>query len=723
MNRIYLAFGVHNHQPVGNFDHVFEEACQKCYIPYLQLLLKHPNFRSSIHYSGVLLDWILKHHPETAAMIQTLVDRKQLELLTGAHYEPILPVIPDRDKIGQITKYTAALQKQFGVSPKGMWLAERVWEPHLAAPMARAGVTYTVLDDTHFKYSGLSEDELYGYYVTEEEGETLNLLPIAKTLRYTIPFAKPSKTIDFLRQIAKQHPHSAVVYADDGEKFGSWPETYEQVWANGWLESFLAEVEKHTDWLTVIPLGEVVRRLPPRGRVYLPAASYAEMSEWSLPTAAGRDFEDFLKQLRDSGDEDKYGIFTRGGFWRNFLVKYPESNQMHKRMLSISEKIDRWSRKTSPDGPSLAEAYDHLWQAQCNCAYWHGVFGGLYLPHLRAAVWEHLLAADRLANQALVEKQTFASARKLDVDADGRDEVVFTNDKFLLCINSDHGGGVVEYDVFDKGVNLADGLTRREEIYHRRLAVAVYKPAGAKSTQNAVSIHDRITAKEQNLEQYLNFDWYRRASFLEHFFGATADCESFARNHYPEQGDFVNQAYTAEIESSGSAIRAKLTRRGGVWVGSDHIPVEVQKTFGAEPGSPLLNVSYRVTNCSDQPLNIRFGVEFCVALQSDKRPNTAMYFGRTGAPAPLNALGIRGMHRHWEVIDEDRNLEIAVDIDKPAEWWYFPLYTISLSEDGFERSYQCTITCAVWPLSLAPGATWTAVISHYAGDRGGGPDG
>jgi len=149
MNRIYLAFGVHNHQPVGNFDHIFEEACQKCYIPYLQLLLKHPNFRSSIHYSGVLLDWMLKHHPETAAMIQTLVDRKQLELLTGGHYEPILPVIPDRDKIGQITKYTAALHGQFGVSPKGMWLAERVWEPHLTAPMARAGVTYTVLDDTH----------------------------------------------------------------------------------------------------------------------------------------------------------------------------------------------------------------------------------------------------------------------------------------------------------------------------------------------------------------------------------------------------------------------------------------------------------------------------------------------------------------------------------------------------------------------------------------------
>jgi len=717
MNKIYLAFGVHNHQPVGNFDAVFEEACRKCYFPYLQLLKQHPHFRSSIHFSGVLLDWILTHHPEIVGEIKVLVDRGQVELMTGAHYEPILPVIPDRDKIGQIMKYSALVRDLFGVKPRGMWLAERVWEPHLAAPIAKAGVEYTVLDDTHFKYSGLSEDQLYGYYLTEEEGHTLSLLPISKRLRYTIPFAPPSETIDYLRQVARTHPHSVVVYADDGEKFGIWPETFAHVWEQGWLAGFLAELEKNADWLRVIPLGEVTRRVPPLGRVYLPAASYAEMSEWALPAGAGRDFEDFLRKMRAVGDDERYGMFARGGFWRNFLVKYPESNQMHKRMLSISEKISRWSEKIAGEDESLATARDHLWQAQCNCAYWHGVFGGLYLPHLRAAVWQHLIAADRQANLALSEKETYASARKSDLDADGRDEVLLANDKFFLCLKPDAGGSVVEYDVLDKGINLIDGLTRLEEIYHRRLPEAVYKPAGEKSTQGTVSIHDRITTKEKNLERYLIYDWYRRASFLDHFFGEAADADAFAQNRYPEQGNFANQAYTAEVESSGTAIRATLRRRGGVWVGAEHVPVEVEKTFAAEAGSPQLRVSYRVTNCWDRPLTIRFGVEFCAALQSDKRPHTTMRFDRGDEYLLLDSSGARRAHRRWEIIDTGKDLQISVEADRPAEWWYFPLYTVSLSEDGFERSYQCTIACAVWPLDLPPGGTWTTVIDHYAGGR------
>jgi alpha-amylase len=717
MNKIYLAFGVHNHQPVGNFDEVFEQVCRQCYFPYLRLLKRYPDFRSSLHFSGVLLEWILAHHPYIAGEIQELVARGQVELLTGAYYEPILPVIPDRDKLGQIKKYSEFLQARFGVKPRGLWLAERVWEPHLPAVLHEAGIQYTVLDDTHFKYAGLNEDELFGYYLTEEQGRTINLLPIAKRLRYAIPFEKPSVTIEYLRETARTHPHAVVVYADDGEKFGSWPETYESVWEKGWLEAFLAELDKHRAWLTVIPLGEVMRRLPPLGRIYLPAASYAEMSEWALPTDAGRRFEDFLHQLHETGDEKKYGIFTRGGIWRNFLTKYPEANQMHKRMLAISDKIEDWSKKTSSGDPGLTTARDHLWQAQCNCGYWHGVFGGLYLPHLRAAIWEHLIAAEQLVNRASAKNGVFAAVEKLDLDADGRDEILLANDKVFACLKCDAGGSLVEYDLYDERINLIDGLTRREEIYHRKVAQAKFKPAGEKSAEDSVSIHERITKKEENLERFLTYDWYRRASFLDHFFGASANCDGFAHNEFPEQGDFVNQAYAGETGAGNGAKHAVLRRRGGVWVGSEHVPVEVEKTFGIRPGDPLMHVAYRVTNCWDRPLVMRFGIEFCAALQSNKRPGTAMYFDGGADTSPLNSTGVRGYHRHWEIIDTHRDLAISVEADRPAEWWYFPLYTVSLSEDGFERSYQCTVACAVWPLELAPGETWTTVLAHYAGPR------
>ena len=53
--------GLHSHQPVGNFDHVFEAATKDCYQPFLELLSRYPQIRMSLHFSGVLIEWIRVH--------------------------------------------------------------------------------------------------------------------------------------------------------------------------------------------------------------------------------------------------------------------------------------------------------------------------------------------------------------------------------------------------------------------------------------------------------------------------------------------------------------------------------------------------------------------------------------------------------------------------------------------------------------------------------------
>lgn len=63
MNKIYLSLAIHNHQPVGNFDFVFEEAYTKAYEPMIALLEKHPGVRLALHYSGPLRDWLKAHQP------------------------------------------------------------------------------------------------------------------------------------------------------------------------------------------------------------------------------------------------------------------------------------------------------------------------------------------------------------------------------------------------------------------------------------------------------------------------------------------------------------------------------------------------------------------------------------------------------------------------------------------------------------------------------------
>ena len=50
--RIRLAMVLHNHQPVGNFDHVFKEAYDTSYRPFLDVLTEYPNISISLHNSG-----------------------------------------------------------------------------------------------------------------------------------------------------------------------------------------------------------------------------------------------------------------------------------------------------------------------------------------------------------------------------------------------------------------------------------------------------------------------------------------------------------------------------------------------------------------------------------------------------------------------------------------------------------------------------------------------
>src|SRR5713226_1534381 len=397
-SRLILSLAIHNHQPVGNFPHVFETAFRQAYLPMVEALERHPRVRVAMHYSGPLLDWVAASHPEFFPRLRALVARDQIELMTGGYYEPILAVIPDLDKDGQIRMMTEYLRRRFHTRATGLWLAERVWEPHLPKPLSAAGVEYVIVDDTHFTAVGVREDELTGFFVTEEQGATVKVFPSRKRLRYLIPWQSTDEVLAFLRSallLASGTGRDPVlVMGDDGEKFGLWPGTSVLCWEQGWVESFFRAIEAAGEWLVTMPPGDAAV-LPAAGRVYLPTASYEEMMEWS------------------------------GGFWRQFLVKYPEINTMHNRMLRTSRKVHAMR-----PGPRKRLALTDLWAGQCNCPYWHGVFGGIYLPHIRRATFGHLIAADVRADPGRRVAGTIA-----DLDGDGAADVELVSPAMLLMVD------------------------------------------------------------------------------------------------------------------------------------------------------------------------------------------------------------------------------------------------------------------------------------------------
>ena len=280
---ISLALAIHNHQPVGNFDFVFEENFNRAYLPFLEVLERHPGIKISLHQSGPLLEWLLKNKPDYCTRVKKLAQKGQIEILSGGYYEPILPIIPDEDKVGQIITYSEQLKDIFDVKPRGIWLAERVWEPHLPKPLNEAEVEYLLVDENHFIQAGLYSDDMFGYYVTEELGYTLKIFPILETLRHAIPFKPPGEIINYLKNSATGNGSRIAVFGDDGEKFGGWPNTYKSVYEDGWLEQFFLMIEQNSSWLRVVLLKDHLDSYPAIGRIYLPGASYTEMEEWTLP--------------------------------------------------------------------------------------------------------------------------------------------------------------------------------------------------------------------------------------------------------------------------------------------------------------------------------------------------------------------------------------------------------------------------------------------------------
>src|SRR5215469_3104071 len=102
MKSVIFSFATHNHQPVGNFDHIFEESYRRSYLPFFELAERFPKVRFATHFTGILLEWMEENHLEHIARLKGMVERKQLEIISGGYYEPILSVFPERDRQAQI---------------------------------------------------------------------------------------------------------------------------------------------------------------------------------------------------------------------------------------------------------------------------------------------------------------------------------------------------------------------------------------------------------------------------------------------------------------------------------------------------------------------------------------------------------------------------------------------------------------------------------------------
>ena len=646
MPKLNLLFGIHCHHPLGSPEQTFESAYNENYLPLIETLAKHPRVKFAAYFSGTLYDWFVEKHPEFVDFLDTAVDRGQIEMLSGGYYDPILAIIPDQDKLGQIEMANQFIKEKFGRAPRGMWLTESVWEPNLPRIFSKAEIEFVLLDEDLFIQAGINTLKLYGYHLTDDEGEMVKIFPVNRTLREYLFSRTPEEIIEYLKLIHAQDQNAAVVFMEDAAKF----QTQEHL---QYLEKLFSLLTTNSEWINLNSFENYLEENSPVGQIYIPSGSHSEMRRWSLPAGS---------------NEEK-----QNGYFKNFFIKYPEANNLHKKMLYVSNKLNSLDKgKTLINShlpkKGLVRAKQELYKAQNNAAYWHGDSGGIYLGHLRQAIYSHLIRSEIELERFKRGEKSFVELTVTDFDKDGKDEVILSN-KFLNCYFCPHrGGSLFELDYKPKAYNLINTFARRKEKYH---------------ADNSIS------------------DRYPRFCLLDHFLSKDTDLEKFSASDYVEEGGFGGGKYSFMPKRSESEVGIRLSRQGLL----EGKLIKVEKYISLFANQSLFVIEYELANLSEEVHDLWFGIEFNLRLTQEGRSYIA-----ENIKLEDNSLQSKGEIppvRNLKIIDEKRGFDVSLEFDKPALCWRYPIET-------FSRVDKINQGCAIfpnWKLKLEPKALWTVKIS------------
>jgi hypothetical protein len=322
------------------------------------------------------------------------------------------------------------------------------------------------------------------------------------------------------------------------------------------------------------------------------------------------------------------------------------------------------------------------------------VFGGLYLPHIRQAVYSHMIEAHSILRR--VAGQSGVSFEVQDFDADGREEIVVDSDQYTAVFKPDQGGTLLDLALNQHRFSLIDTMTRRKEGYHKKLQQA----RKSEAHDGHASIHDLVLVKEEGLADYLVEDKYLKRCFIDHFLADGVTLQDFQSGHFAEMGDFVEGRYHDDVlEGDGAVV---MWREGLVRHGQQTCPVRIAKEFQFTNGAEQIIATYELSTNHPGGLDVAFAVENNINFQAGHAEDRYILVDGKRAPhAFLDSVGNHSGACGIALVDEYRSLACAFSSEQACDIWHLPIFTVSLSEGGFEKVYQGTTVLNRFRLRLS----------------------
>ncbi len=572
MTKRKLLFGTYNTVYPGSAYEQLEKMYQNSYKPFLKVLYEYPKVKAIFHYSGILLEWLEENHPELFIIINEMVKRRQIELIGGGFYDPVLPVIPGKDRLNQIEMLTTYIRKKFGRRPRGFWLTEQVWEPHICSSIKSSGMNYIFLDEQQFKHAGLYGNDVYKPCYTEDQGKVLSVLPVHSSLISSSRKLRVESFIDSLHGL--EVPDNGIIsLLYDGRSINSEQDIR---WFTQLFKKLTQEYNKDFSFERS---GDYVRSLGELKKVYFPVSSGSNIEFWAMSTENQKDWMKHTKKL-----SIKNGSFCAPtGYFRQFFSKYNESNLLYARMLYTHDLVSQIRN----DKSRKKSASEEILKSQNNFPYWHGRYPGIYDRRARQNAYKNLIDAEK----NIREKGVFAThLQALDFDMDGADEYIY-HGQYINAYVHRNGARVFELDYMIASWNYTNTIKPYPESYH----------------------------SDEELRKFIDSDV--KGAFIDHFISESVSMNSFTRNEYRDSGDFSSGKYV--LQSIDKEHKELILVRNGT-INKENISLEKKFKFRKN----LIDVTYKITYRGKGTFNSIMVTEVDLSFTSPEKKDLLVQTGQ-----------------------------------------------------------------------------------------------
>jgi alpha-amylase len=657
MPKLKLIFGTINSLPAGLTDAEIEKIYQRDYKPFIADVYNFPQLPCTLHFSGSLLSWLDKRHREFADVLHEMTNRKQVEMLGGAFYDPLLPLIPRADRLGQFEKLTAWLRKKFGSRPRGGWIGETEWEPSLASVLNSCGMDYVFLSDNHFAAAGVPAAERFQPFITEDQGLTLVVLPLCDEWGQELLNLEPQEALEKIRTLHSGDSGKVVTLLVDGKRFGGSAEGNRKWYRDKKLAELLGLLRDSSDWLEMIHPGRFLRQHPPARKAYFPCGSRTELARLAL-TPEERGSSNLAKSARGG----KKNVASGNGFFRRFLVRYPEAGNLYAKMQYVHILVSQ----IRGDKYRKASAREELWKGEQGFAFWPSPrFGGIYRNALRKKAYEALISAEKITRQKGVFIPLIVTT---DFDLDLRAEYLYQGNEMNAYVHT-LGARLFELDYLPAAWNYLDTMARSCET-----------------------------------EEGGPSDYYSRKAFIDHFFDETVSLDDFERLNFSKESFFGHAPFEI-VKCDRERSELVLEYTGDVSCGSATGRVRIVKKFIFK--GPSINLYYTLTNAGTEEFSFVFGSEINFSFVSKKADDLKIFRAEgesrvSLSPEKTTLKNLTGLV--FEDLANDTMLTFSTL--EPAHIWSLPVETVFPTEEGGLSEYQSSCFVPRWKLKLAPEASW-----------------